>query len=194
MYLLSTTIANRTKAKYYEEDLPSFENVSLISKTMIFRWRINLGTSYVCTSKGWHTNNDPDYSSLEAFQRRILERFVKILMHSQKLESSHLDSLKSHVVATEGRLNEVNVHKDEDIFIQYNVRTFTAPTDWKFEPCQIHHDTVRCRTSMGFSQYILTIYIYSQLRMLWALNLHPKFSCRTNLDDAERNCMNLLLS
>ena len=25
-----------------------------------------------------------------------------------------------------------------------------APTDWKFEPCQIHHDTVSCRILMGY--------------------------------------------
>lgn len=80
----------------------------------------------------------------EALQRRILERFINILLHSQKLESSHLDSLNSHVMATEGRLNQVNVLKDQDLFIQYNIRPFIAPMDWKFEPCKIHYDTVRC--------------------------------------------------
>ncbi|KAF8817208.1 hypothetical protein BYT27DRAFT_7205072 [Phlegmacium glaucopus] len=105
VYLLSTSVANRTKAKFYEEDLPSLEN------------------------------------ELQAFQRRILESFIRILLHSQKLESSHIDSLNSHIVATEGRLNQVNVPKDQDLFIQYNVRPFIAPTDWKFEPCKIHYDT-----------------------------------------------------
>ena len=158
VYLLSTSIANRTKAKFYEEDLPSLENVSPVcmSETTSFFWRINF-RNFVRLFKLRHEPINPYYFLFqEGLQRRMLERLIKILLHSQKLESGHLDSRNSHVAATEGRLNQVNVSKDQDLFIQYNVRPFMAPTDWNFEPCKIHYDTVRCRTLVlpFYSKYI----------------------------------------
>ncbi|CAA7269111.1 unnamed protein product [Cyclocybe aegerita] len=78
---------------------------------------------------------------IQAMQRRLVERFVQVLLQSQKLHLSHLDSLKSRVANVEEKLKQVDVVRDQDLFIDHNVRPFIAPDDWKFEPCSIHYDT-----------------------------------------------------
>ncbi|KAF8904120.1 hypothetical protein CPB84DRAFT_1835747 [Gymnopilus junonius] len=83
-----------------------------------------------------------DIPQLEnALQRRLMLRFVKILGHGQRLHLKHLDSLKSRVANVETKLEQVDVVKDQDLFINYNVRNFVAPDDWTFEPSAIHYDT-----------------------------------------------------
>ena len=71
---------------------------------------------------------------------------MKILLHSQALQQSHLDAVKSRLAVVEGALGGVNPTKDEGLFIEYNVRTFNVPGDWAFEPCTIHYDTVKLLT------------------------------------------------
>ena len=83
----------------------------------------------------------PIFFFSEALQRRLLERFVKILLHAQELHLGHLETLKSRVSNIEVKLNKTDVVRDQDLFIDYNHRTFVAPEDWKFEPCLIHYDT-----------------------------------------------------
>ncbi|KIM35924.1 hypothetical protein M413DRAFT_325021 [Hebeloma cylindrosporum] len=78
---------------------------------------------------------------LQGLQHRLLERFVKILLHAQKLQLGHLETLKSRVTNVELKLNQVNVVRDQNLFIDYNLRTFIPPEDWKFEPCAVHYDT-----------------------------------------------------
>ncbi|KAF8968963.1 hypothetical protein BDZ97DRAFT_1797220 [Flammula alnicola] len=80
-------------------------------------------------------------NELQGLQRHLVERLVKILIHSQQLQLNHLDALKSRVVNVEAKLGQVDVVKDQDLFIDYNLRAFSAPGDWKFEPCSIHYDT-----------------------------------------------------
>ena len=43
----------------------------------------------------------------------------------------------------EDALGRVDVQKDQELFIEHNIRPFTAPGDWVFEPCSMHYDTVR---------------------------------------------------
>ncbi|KAF5382339.1 hypothetical protein D9757_008459 [Collybiopsis confluens] len=80
-------------------------------------------------------------NQLQLIQTRLVNRLMKTLLHAQALQMSHLDILKNHLTATEATLNEVNPAKDEDLFIEYNIRPFTAPNDWKFEPCHNFYDT-----------------------------------------------------
>ncbi|PPR05914.1 hypothetical protein CVT26_008808 [Gymnopilus dilepis] len=83
-----------------------------------------------------------DIPKLEnALQHRLILRFVKILVHGQQLHLNHLDSLKSRISAVQTRLEEVDAVKDQDLFINYNIRNFIAPDDWNFEPSSIHYDT-----------------------------------------------------
>ncbi|KAF9071205.1 hypothetical protein BDP27DRAFT_1401569 [Rhodocollybia butyracea] len=80
-------------------------------------------------------------NQLQAIQTRLVCKFTNILLHAQALQMSHLDVMKSRLAGTEVTLNEVNPSKDQDLFIEYNTRTFGAPGDWKFEPCVNFYDT-----------------------------------------------------
>jgi len=81
-------------------------------------------------------------NEIQTLQRRMVERWVKVLLHSQQLELNYLDGLKSRVAGVEAKLLQVEVVKDQDLFIDYNLRSFIAPDNWTFEPCSIHYDTV----------------------------------------------------
>ncbi|TFK39041.1 hypothetical protein BDQ12DRAFT_712547 [Crucibulum laeve] len=104
-YIISIAIANKSKAKFYENDIPALED------------------------------------EMQNIQKRLIERFTKIMIHTQNLQLNHLDALKSRISSAEKKFNEVNPSQDQDLFVEYNIRPFTAPPDWKFEPCSIHYDT-----------------------------------------------------
>ncbi|KAJ3994622.1 hypothetical protein F5050DRAFT_1772912 [Lentinula boryana] len=80
-------------------------------------------------------------NQLQIIQTRLVNKFTKILLHAQALQMSHLDVLKNRLAGNEARLNEVDPSKDEDLYIEYNIRPFSAPSDWKFEPCANYYDT-----------------------------------------------------
>lgn len=79
----------------------------------------------------------------EDLQTQLLNKFSKIMMHAQALHSRHLDSLKSRVATVETAFDEQSPSQDQDLFIEHNIRPFSPPADWSFEPCTIHYDTVR---------------------------------------------------
>lgn len=64
------------------------------------------------------------------------------MVTSQQLQGSHLETLKSRVSATEKAFKAISPSKDQQLFIDHNIRPFTAPSDWGFEPCATHYDTV----------------------------------------------------
>ncbi|PPQ86318.1 hypothetical protein CVT25_005619 [Psilocybe cyanescens] len=120
-YLISIAIANQAKGKFYQEDVPKLED----------ELRKLLFTREFLVS---------DLSS-EALQRCLMERFVKIVAHGQSLQLNHLDSLKLRITDTLAKFEQVDIVKDQDLFIDHNKRVFTAPEDWIFEPCSVHYDT-----------------------------------------------------
>jgi len=68
-------------------------------------------------------------------------RFTKVLIHSQTLQIAHQDVLKDRLARVETVLGQVNPAQDQDIFIDHNIRSFSVPADWTFEPCPNHYDT-----------------------------------------------------
>ncbi|KAJ3842787.1 hypothetical protein F5878DRAFT_606658 [Lentinula raphanica] len=80
-------------------------------------------------------------NQLQTLQTRLVNKFTKILVHAQALQISHLDVLKNRLAGNEAKLNEIAPSKDEDLYIEYNVRPFSPPGDWKFEPCATFYDT-----------------------------------------------------
>ncbi|TFY60166.1 hypothetical protein EVJ58_g5319 [Rhodofomes roseus] len=88
---------------------------------------------------------DEDLPSLEdqfqTLQAQLLERFVVIMVQAQLLQKGHLDTLRTHIEGVEGRLAAVNPQADQELFIEHNIRPFTKPGDWVFEPCAVHYDT-----------------------------------------------------
>lgn len=105
VYLIATAVANRTKAKFYGEDLPALED------------------------------------QFQLLHTQLLRRFANIIIQAQTLESHYLDVLKSHVTQTEATFRELDPAKDQAIFIDHNIIQFSAPSDWTFEPCQVHYDS-----------------------------------------------------
>ena len=73
---------------------------------------------------------------------------MDVLGHAQALTSGHLDALKKRVGGVEQALGEVSPRKDQNLFINFNIRPFVAPTDWVFEPCPGHYDNVRLNLSI----------------------------------------------
>ncbi|KAK7056961.1 Protein BZZ1 [Paramarasmius palmivorus] len=80
---------------------------------------------------------------LQVLQARLVERFTKILLHAQALQLSHLDVLKGRLAGLESTLGQVDPPRDQDLFIEYNIRPFSAPADWSFEPCHNFYDNPR---------------------------------------------------
>lgn len=71
-----------------------------------------------------------------------MKRFATILLQAQTMQKIHLDVLKERLDAIELSLTKVDPSMDQRLFIDYNIRPFTAPADWTFEPCVTHYDTV----------------------------------------------------
>ncbi|KAF9523898.1 hypothetical protein CPB83DRAFT_647994 [Crepidotus variabilis] len=80
-------------------------------------------------------------NELQTLHRRLVDRFVRVLVECQKAELNSLESLKFRLSDVSSKLQLVDPSKDQDLFIGYNLRAFSAPEDWKFEPCSIHYDT-----------------------------------------------------
>ncbi|KAF9046761.1 hypothetical protein BJ165DRAFT_1345726, partial [Panaeolus papilionaceus] len=103
-YLISIQLANATKAKFYDEDIPKLQNVKTV-------------------------------------QSLLVRRFSRLLVHGQDLELRNLDAIKTRITEVKGKFNDIDVAQDQVCFINHNIRNFTSPDDWKFEPCSIHYDT-----------------------------------------------------
>lgn len=80
----------------------------------------------------------------ERIQTDILTRFVKVLVQAQALTEGHYDTLKARAMSVETAMGQINPAKDQDLFIDHNIRAYTPPRDWEFEPCSSHYDTVSC--------------------------------------------------
>jgi hypothetical protein len=117
-------------------------------------------------------------SATEVLQRRLVDRFVKVLLHSQQLTSNNLDCLKSRIAGVSSKLAQVNTIKDQELFIDYNIRTFVAPEDWKFEPCSFHYDTVSMR---GASKECYVILIRSCDQGAMSIDQSPKIVLQNRL-------------
>ncbi|KAL4250780.1 hypothetical protein ABKN59_006093 [Abortiporus biennis] len=76
----------------------------------------------------------------QELQTQLLTRFTKIVTHAQALQGRHLESLKSRVSVAETAFSECNPSQDQQLFIDHNIRPYTAPADWVFEPCTTHYD------------------------------------------------------
>jgi hypothetical protein len=59
------------------------------------------------------------------------------------------DNVQSHITA-------VNIARDQNLFIQFNLRHFNPPPDWKFEVCTAYYDTVCITAAL---EYYIHIYL-----------------------------------
>ncbi|KAG1765917.1 hypothetical protein EDD22DRAFT_1013394 [Suillus occidentalis] len=79
--------------------------------------------------------------SFQELQTRLVVDFVGIVTEAQNIQLSHQDTLKDRLTAVSAALIEVQPDKDQALFIESNIRPFSLPDDWVFEPCSNHYDT-----------------------------------------------------
>ncbi len=82
----------------------------------------------------------------ERLQSNLLRGLTTILQQAQALQTNHLSNLQSRVAAAQQALAAIDIVKDQELFVTYNLRPFTVPGDWGFEPCTGYYDTVRCKS------------------------------------------------
>jgi len=80
--------------------------------------------------------------SAEELQTRLVTDFVTIMTEAQTIQLSHQDILKGRLFAVNAALVEVQPDKDQTLFVDSNIRPFSIPKDWVFEPCASYYDTV----------------------------------------------------
>jgi len=67
---------------------------------------------------------------------------VSTVLHlAQELQLTHCDALKNQVSAVDSTISSIDPKKDQGLFIEHNLRPFSAPADWTFEPCASYYDT-----------------------------------------------------
>lgn len=113
------------------------------------------------------------WMGLERLQTRLVERLVKILVYGQSLQLGHLDNLRNRIHSAEVKLNQVKPSQDQILFINHNIRPFSVPGDWKFEPCVLHYDIVRHFSDETFAEVLI-----SRSRMTWASRPPQRLSYR----------------
>ena len=74
-------------------------------------------------------------------QANLIAGLVSILLQAQQVHTSHLTALQGRVNDVRASLEGVNTAADQDLFIQYNIRAFSVPNDWGWEPCAGYYDT-----------------------------------------------------
>ncbi|OCH90899.1 hypothetical protein OBBRIDRAFT_792810 [Obba rivulosa] len=79
-------------------------------------------------------------NQFQDLQGQLLNTFSQILLKAQALQHSHLDAINEQLNNTEGALRAIDPKKDQTIFIDHNIRAFSPPSDWGFEPCATHYD------------------------------------------------------
>ncbi|KAG2359645.1 hypothetical protein BDR07DRAFT_1378531 [Suillus spraguei] len=72
---------------------------------------------------------------------RLVMDFVGVMTEAQNIQLSHQDILKDRLATISAALTEVQPDKDQALFVECNIRPFSLPDNWVFEPCSIHYDT-----------------------------------------------------
>ncbi|KAH7926483.1 hypothetical protein BV22DRAFT_1104300 [Leucogyrophana mollusca] len=118
-------------AKQYEQqrvDMLSSKNAYLVATAVANKAKVKFYTE--------------DLPSLEDdLQTRLVLSFIAVLLQAQSIQMAHQETLKGRLVSVDAAIREVKPSKDQDLYIDFNVRPFTVPNDWTFEPCSNHYDT-----------------------------------------------------
>lgn len=78
----------------------------------------------------------------EELQTQLVKNCTNVLLQAQTIQIAHQEVLKDRLASVTAALDGVQPHKDQNLFVNLNVRPFSLPSDWKFEPCTSHYDTV----------------------------------------------------
>lgn len=78
----------------------------------------------------------------EELQSRLVKNCADVLLQAQTIQISHQEVLKDRLASVTTALEEIQPPKDQSLFINLNIRPYSLPSDWNFEPCTSHYDTV----------------------------------------------------
>ena len=109
----------------------------------------------------------------EDVQANTILRLVDILLQSQSLTHNHLDLIRTKIEATETVLGGVNVAQDQSILVTWNLRAYTAPKQFAFEPCSIFYDNVSTFSAFYMSDKWIELLLI-RCRMSSTQNRHRK--------------------
>ncbi|KAF8558331.1 hypothetical protein OG21DRAFT_1475027 [Imleria badia] len=121
------------RQKQYEQhrdDMHTSKNVYLVSIAVANR------------VKGkFYTEDLLNLEDVQELQTRLVENCTNVLLQAQTIQVSHQEVLKDRLASVTVALDGIQPHKDQNLFVDLNIRPFTLPGDWSFEPCTSHYDT-----------------------------------------------------
>ncbi|KIJ17907.1 hypothetical protein PAXINDRAFT_98083 [Paxillus involutus ATCC 200175] len=79
--------------------------------------------------------------TFQDLQTWLVNNCATILLQAQTIQVAHQDNLKNRLASAIVAIDGIQPDKDQNIFIDSNIRSFNAPNDWVFEPCGNHYDT-----------------------------------------------------
>ncbi|KAG8802486.1 hypothetical protein FRC18_007540 [Serendipita sp. 400] len=82
-------------------------------------------------------------------QANLVTRLVESLAQTQTFTHTHLKSLTIKAEQATSAIAKVDITRDQNLFIAFNLRHFTPPPDWKFEACASYYDTGTINTEPG---------------------------------------------
>lgn len=109
--------------------------------------------------------------------------FVGVMREAQNIQLSHQDILKDRLTAVITALTEVQPDKDQTLFVESNIRPFSLPNDWVFEPCSNHYDTV----GLNDLSYMHCLKERVNCREIFALIQVPRYSYKISSRARELN-------
>ncbi|KAI9465047.1 hypothetical protein BJY52DRAFT_1184087 [Lactarius psammicola] len=129
-------------AKQYQQqivDMHNAKNLYIISTAVANNVKDRLFTEDLARIENQHQHLQSNY----------ITNVVTVLQHAQALQLSHYDVLKNQASVVGVALADINSKKDQALFIEHNLRPFTSPADWNFEPCASHYDTAEVNVEGG---------------------------------------------
>ncbi|KAG8831561.1 hypothetical protein FRC17_002945 [Serendipita sp. 399] len=79
-------------------------------------------------------------------QANLIRRFVESLVQTQTFTRTHLNSLTVKAEQASSAIAKIDITRDQNLFVSFNLRHFTAPPDWKFEVCASYYDNATINT------------------------------------------------
>ncbi|EPQ50992.1 hypothetical protein GLOTRDRAFT_141152, partial [Gloeophyllum trabeum ATCC 11539] len=121
-------------ARQYEQQ----QNDMLNSKNI---YLVSIEIANKVKSKFYNEDLPALENQFQNLQTQLINQLTEILSQAQDLHVAHLDALKGRIANVQDRLKKVDAKRDQDLFIDHNIRPFAPPSDWQFEPCKSHYDT-----------------------------------------------------
>ncbi|KAI0084817.1 hypothetical protein BDY19DRAFT_1043519 [Irpex rosettiformis] len=112
-------------------DMYNSKNVYLVSTSMVNKMKSKLYTEDLPALE----------DQLQTLQTQLLDKFSKIVIEAESVHSRHLEILKSRLDAADAAARGVDSQRDQQLFIEHNIRQFTYPPDLEFQSCPTYYDT-----------------------------------------------------